>query len=63
MKTQKVKIHTGCGGVVEDGICNKCGKRAENFITRFLKEPLVISSEGKFDEKAYKERIREGKDL
>lgn len=58
-----VEIHIGCEGTIVRGVCVKCGQRKPSLTERiFGKEPL-IQSKPKFDEKAYKERIRRLDDL
>lgn len=55
------KIHKGCGGVIEDGKCQKCGKvwgKFEKLIGKGIEE-----KEEKFDPKEYRRRIREGRDI
>lgn len=62
METKKVKMHVGCGGILEDGICNKCGKKTAGFIIRVLREPLITKDKGP-DRSAHRRRIREGRDI
>lgn len=57
----KVKRHKGCGGEVKDRKCQKCGKtwsRIRYSLTSEIEEKQV-----RFDEKAYRKRIRDGKDI
>lgn len=56
-----MKVHRSCGGEVIGRKCQKCGKvwgRTGSALTRD-----IVAKKVGFDEKAYKERIRNLKDI
>ncbi len=59
MKT--VDVHRGCGGRIANRKCQRCGKTWSKLKYPFSRD--VETKELKFDEKAYRKRIREGRDI
>lgn len=55
----KLKIHKGCGGSIKNDACTRCGKKFGRLGRMFS----IEEREEPFDERAYKRRIREGKDI
>lgn len=55
------KIHKGCGGEVKDRKCLKCGKVWSKF--KYFLASDIEEKQEKFDEKEYKKRIKEGRDI
>jgi len=56
-----MRIHKGCGGEVRNRRCLKCGKKWG--LAGYLIASDIAEKEVKFDEKEYKKRIREGRDI
>lgn len=57
----KVRIHKGCGGAVKNGKCTRCNKKwgkLAGWLSGDIEEKEVT-----FNERAYKKRIRDGRDL
>lgn len=63
MKTEKVRVHKGCGGLIRKGRCEKCGEKQVGIVKRILGEGSIIEKTGRFDGKTYRERIRERRDI
>lgn len=66
VKYKGARIHVGCGGIVMGRTCLKCGEeKPRRNLTRavFGEGPLVSSEKKKFDEKDYRKRIKEGRDI
>jgi hypothetical protein len=59
MKT--VDVHRHCGGRIVNRKCQKCGKTWSRLKYPFAQD--VETKQLKFDEKAYRRRIREGRDI
>ena len=57
----KKLIHKGCGGTIKKRKCAKCGKTWG--IVGSILTGSIESKEVKFDEEAYRRRIKEGKDI
>jgi uncharacterized OB-fold protein len=55
------RTHKGCGGVILNSRCSKCGKVWGPLKWYFAKD--IDDQEEKFDPKEYRKRIREGRDL
>jgi len=58
---KKVRIHKSCGGVIKDNVCTKCKKKF-GVVTRTFGD-YYYEEEEKFDEKAHRRRIKEGRDI
>jgi len=56
-----MKVHKGCGGEVKNRKCLKCGKKWG--LASYLVTGEIVEKGVKFDEKEYKKRIREGRDI
>ena len=56
-----MKAHSSCGGKIENRVCTKCGKTWSRL--GYLTASDVVERQGRFDEKAYKDRIRKLKDI
>ena len=56
------KIHKNCGGLVKDRTCQKCGHKWGRIGYLFPSDIEEVEVP-RFDPKAYRERIRKGKDL
>jgi hypothetical protein len=53
--------HKGCGGRVEHRVCSKCGKKWSKL--RYLVASDLETVAQKFDEQAYRDRIRNLRDI
>ncbi len=54
--------HKGCGGLIKNRQCSKCGKTWSRWKLLFAKDIIEVE-EPRFDPKIYRDRIRKGKDL
>jgi hypothetical protein len=66
----KVRVHKDCGGKIVRGRCRKCGQsfgKLSGMFSREIKtvniEPPIPESEKPFSARAYRDRIRNGKDI
>jgi len=58
---ETIDIHEKCGGQILNRVCQKCGKKWGKVAYMLAQD--VRSEPVKFDEKAYRKRIREGRDI
>jgi len=56
-----MKVHKGCGGEIKNRKCAKCGKTWSRL--GYLLTGEVAKKGAGFDEREYKKRIREGRDI
>jgi len=63
MKTEKARVHSGCGGVIIKGKCEKCGEKLPSIIKRILGTGPLIEKKDKFNPKEYRQRINRGDDI
>ena len=57
----KKLIHKGCGGTIKKRKCTKCGKTWGRI--GYVLTGNIESKKVRFDEEAYRRRIKEGKDI
>jgi len=58
---KKLRYHKNCGGVIRNNRCTRCGKTWSKIKGFFAGD--VEEREVRFNEREYKRRIREGRDL
>jgi hypothetical protein len=57
-----MKIHKNCGGEIINKTCKRCSKTWKP-IGYLITREIESKSDTEFDPKAYRRRIREGKDI
>ena len=55
-------VHSQCGGKISNRKCEKCGKEW-NKVKWLIAQDIEHDPPVKFDEKAYRKRIRRGEDI